>query len=165
MTSAMAPRRAVVRVLPPFESLLQQHAETVLGFLVSRVGPVDAQDCFQETFLAALRAYPELRDASNLRGWLLTIAQHKVTDAARAARRRPLPTDAIEIGSVPPQEPADGDLWAAVNRLPAKQRRAVAMRFAGDRSYDDIAEAMSISADAARRNVHEGIKKLRRDTR
>ena len=60
-------------------------------FLIASVGPVDADDCYQETWLAALRAYPRLRDASNLRSWILTIAHRKAIDhvrSVRAARRR-----------------------------------------------------------------------------
>jgi len=60
---------------PPFQRFLDAHRDLVWRFLVSSVGPVDAEDCFQETFLAALRAYPRLRAGSNLRAWVLTIAQ------------------------------------------------------------------------------------------
>ena len=64
-----------VTALPPFQTLLDEHAADVMGVLRGAVGRADAEDCFQETFLAALRAYPKLGDAGNLRGWLLTIAQ------------------------------------------------------------------------------------------
>jgi RNA polymerase sigma factor (sigma-70 family) len=151
--------------LPPFQALLDDHAEVVLRFLVARVGHVDAEDCFQETFLAALRAYPRLRDSANLRGWLLTIARNKVTDAHRDAQRRPILSEELDTATTAPKEPADGELWDAVGRLPAKQRNAVALRFAEDRSYEDIARTMATTPEAARRNVHEGIKKLRRGQR
>ena len=73
----------------------------VLGFLVAAVGPQEAEDCFQETFLAALRAYPRLEDDRNLRGWLLTIAHRKAIDHHRARGRR-----AVPAGS--PEEVAEG---------------------------------------------------------
>ena len=53
--------------LPPFQKLLDEHSRDVLGFLVASVGPHDAEDCFQETFIAALRGYPKLEHADNLR--------------------------------------------------------------------------------------------------
>ena len=56
--------------------LLDEHGSDVLGFLVASVGPHDAEDCFQETFIAALRTYPRLEHGRNLRSWLLTIADH-----------------------------------------------------------------------------------------
>ena len=76
--------------LPPFQWLLDEHAGTVLRFLTRHVGGTDAEDCFQETMLAALRAYPSLAHGTNLRGWLLTIARRKAVDSFRASGRRPL---------------------------------------------------------------------------
>ena len=60
--------------LPPFQMLLEEHGPDVHRYLAARVGPVDADDCWQETMLSALRAYPGLRHQSNLRGWMLRIA-------------------------------------------------------------------------------------------
>ena len=77
--------------LPPFQELLDEHGSDVLGFLVASVGPHDAEDCFQETFIAALRAYPKLEHARNLRSWLLTIAHRKAIDHHRARGRRAVP--------------------------------------------------------------------------
>src|ERR1700746_3937059 len=63
--------------LPPFQALLDAHGRDVHRFLVATVGGVDADDCYQETWLAALRAYPRLEDAANVRAWLFTIAHRK----------------------------------------------------------------------------------------
>lgn len=152
--------------LPPFQWVLDEYAESVLRFLVGLAGPVDADDCFQETMLAALRTYPTLEHGTNLRGWLMTIARRKAIDNSRAASRRPLAVgDPVLAEAAGVEELPDDGLWDTVRALPAKQRRAVSLRFAEDRSYADIAGAMSTSEDAARRNVHEGIKKLRRTMR
>jgi len=146
--------------LPPFQQLLDRHQRDVLGFLVAAVGPQEAEDCFQETFLAALRAYPRLDDDRNLRGWLLTIAHRKAIDHHRARKRRALPTgDAPEVAAEPQTE-ATG-VWSLVALLPPKQRTAVALRFACDLPHREVAAAIGCSEDAARRNVHEGIKRLR----
>ena len=75
--------------LPPFQELLDEHGHDVLGFLVASVGPHAAEDCFQETFIAALRGYPKLKHAGNLRSWLLTIAHRKAIDHHRAGAGRP----------------------------------------------------------------------------
>jgi RNA polymerase sigma factor (sigma-70 family) len=48
-----------------------------------------------------------------------------------------------------------------VAALPPKQRAAVALRFACDLPHREIAAALGTSEEAARRNVHEGIKRLR----
>jgi RNA polymerase sigma factor (sigma-70 family) len=151
-----------VSALPPFQALLDRHADDVLGFLIAAVGPQEAEDCFQETFLAALRSYPRLGDDGNLRGWLLTIAHRKAIDHHRARGRRATPTgDAPEI-AVEDRQPGSG-VWAAVAGLPAKQRTAVALRFACDLPHREIAAAIGCSEEAARRSVHEGVKKLREE--
>src|SRR5437763_795586 len=67
--------------LPPFQRILDAHAPHVQRFLVAAVGRDDADDCFQETFLSALRAYPRLRHRTNLRAWVLTIAHRKAIDS------------------------------------------------------------------------------------
>jgi RNA polymerase sigma factor (sigma-70 family) len=151
--------------LPPFQTLLDAHAGDVHRFLVATVGPIEADDCYQETWLAALRAYPRLRDAGNLRGWLFTIANRKAIDHIRTRKRAPLPAGAdLPAPAVEDELPRDDDgLRAAVRELPPKQRTAVAMRYELDADYQLIARAMGISEEAARRNVHEGLKRLRRE--
>ena len=152
--------------LPPFQSVFDDHAHAVLTFLTGAVGSSEAEDCFQETMLSALRAYPRLGDASNLRGWLFTIARRKAIDAHRARARRPTPVADPDPGSALDTHPsADEGLWDGVRGLPSKQRKAVVLRFAGDRSYPEIAAAMSTTQDSARQSVHEGLKKLRRELR
>jgi RNA polymerase sigma factor (sigma-70 family) len=153
-----------LNALPPFQEVLDRHRRDVHGFLVASVGPVDADDCFQETFLAALRAYPRLRDAANIRGWLLTIAHRKAIDHHRAAKRRPAPLASVpERGAFDPGQNGVDPIWHAVAALPPKQRAAVALRFACDLAHREIAAAIGCSEEAARRSVHEGIKRLREE--
>jgi RNA polymerase sigma factor (sigma-70 family) len=150
-------------VPPPFQRLLDDHSDAVLRFLVASVGPVEADDCFQETVLAALRAYPRLRHTDNLRGWLLTIAHRKALDAHRARARRAVPSEHVDPGTSDPASPADDDLWDAVHALPPKQRGAVLLRFVGDLSHREIAKALDSSEDAARRALADGLAKLRKE--
>jgi RNA polymerase sigma factor (sigma-70 family) len=148
--------------LPPFQKLIDAHGRDVHRLLVALVGRGDADDCYQETWLAALRAYPRLRDSSNLRSWLLTIAHRKAIDQLRTRRRVPALVGEIpESSSQTLAEPADEALWARVRELPEKQRTALALRYVVDASYTEISALMRTSEDAARRNVHEGLKRLR----
>ncbi len=155
--------------LPPFQTLLDNHGRDVHRFLIANVGPVDADDCWQETWLAALRAYPSLQDGSNLRAWVFTIAHRKLIDHARARSRRAIPVaEAAELASadvavVTVTAPPDEHLWSSVAQLPDKQRTALTLRFLIDSSYREIAEVMGISEEAARRNVHEALKRLRKE--
>jgi RNA polymerase sigma factor (sigma-70 family) len=150
--------------LPPFSDFLDQNRGTVYRFLTAAVGPHEADDCFQDTFLAALHAYPRLTDPTRLDRWILRIASRKAIDHHRAAGRRAVPTGTVPEGVAKPagQPQFDGELQAAVASLPPKQRLAVVHRHVLDRSYADVAETMGISEEAARANVYQGLKSLKK---
>ena len=159
------PGRAPV---PPFGTFLEANRAAVYRFLTVAVGPADADDCFQETFLAALRAYPRLTEGSKLDRWVMTIASRKAIDHHRARGRRAIPVDEVpEPGPAraasEPMEPTDvqDPLWVAVRSLPPRQRVAVVHRHVLDRPYDEIAELMGCSEETARANVYQGTKRLR----
>ncbi len=156
--------------LPPFQRLLDEHGRDVHAFLVASVGRSDADDCYQETWLAALRAYPRLGHAGNLRGWLLTIAARKALDLHRRRRRAPValanPEEALpaEPASEPvPNGLVSEDLWTAICGLPPKQRAAVILRHLLGADYATVAATLATSEAAARRSVHEGLKRLREE--
>jgi len=146
----------------PFNAFLEEHRSPVLAFLRAMVGPVDADDCFQETFMSALRSYETL-DGGNPRAWVMTIARNKAIDHHRATGRRPVPKG-DELPDVPaPRAPEpDSGLWSEVAALPDRQREALGLRFAADLRYREIAHAMNTTEEAARQSVHEGLKNLRR---
>lgn len=166
--------------LPPFQRFLDAEREVVWRYLVAQVGAAEAEDCFQETFISALRAYPRLRPGSNLRAWVLTIAQHKALDAHRAGGRRArLAAQAMEARGGVGAAISDGrtaaapsaqeqllaredELWQAVGALPERQRSAVVLRYVADLPHREIAAAMDCSVEAARRSLHEGLTKLRK---
>ncbi len=151
--------------LPPFQLFLDGHRDEVWRFLVATVGHGDAEDCFQETFVAAMRAYPRLRRDSNLRAWVLTIAHRKALDVYRGRSRGALPVAAIEAVDTRTAAPAperDESLWQNVHRLPARQRSAILLRYVADLPHREIAAAIGCSEEAARRSLHEGLQNLRK---
>ena len=147
--------------LPPFQAFFDAHQREVHGFLVSMVGTSDADDVFQETFISALRAYPKLREESNLRAWVLTIARRKAIDSIRAKKRRAVPSDSLPDTAAPPEPQTEPELWNAVGDLPPRMRAAVWLRYAGDLTHGDIARVMDSSEDAARKSVSDGLRKLK----
>jgi RNA polymerase sigma factor (sigma-70 family) len=149
--------------LPPFQALLDAHRADLYRFLVASVGPSEADDCFQETAIAALRAYPRLRHGGNLRAWLLRIAERKALDAHRAGSRRAVPVESPPERTSHPRANSEPTLWAAVRALPQKQRTAVFCRSVLGMPYPELAELLESSEEAARRNVHEGLKRLREE--
>jgi RNA polymerase sigma factor (sigma-70 family) len=149
--------------LPPFQALLDEHRADIYRFCVATVGPSDADDCFQETWISALKAYPNLRRADNLRAWLFRIAQNKSIDAHRARGRRAVPVAAVPEQPTSSPTDADPELWERVRDLPTKQRTAVFCRSVLGMSYAELAVLLESSEDAARRNVHEGLKRLKEE--
>ena len=146
---------------PPFEVALEQHGPKVHGWLVARMGPERADDVFQETMLAALRAWDQA-NPETLRPWLFTIAGNKAIDEDRRAVRRPDPQ--AEPDAWPSDEVTDrleDPVWDEVMALPEKQRAAVTLRFRGDLTHREIGLVMRTSEGAARRNVFEGLRNLR----
>ena len=166
-----APDGLTVRsgAIPPFQTFLEEQRPVVYRFLRASVGVERADDAFQETFLAALRAYPSLEDGRNLRGWVLTIATRKAIDAGRAGRRRALTVADVaavgdangQVGGEPEVFDAEDPVWKAVSSLPPRQRAAIVHRYVLDRSYAEVAAAMASTEEAARANVHQGLRKLK----
>jgi len=148
--------------LPPFQQFFERHRDEVYRFVLAMVGRNHADDVFQETFLAALRGYPGLTDDTSLRAWIFTIARHKAIDEFRGGARRAVASgdvpDVVAGHAVATPEP---ELWQDVRGLPPKQRAAVVHRYVHDLAYDEIGVLLDCSAEAARRSVHEGIRKLR----
>ncbi len=157
----MQPRPSVDgEAIPPFASFFDDTRALVLRFLTFRVGPHEAEDCFQETFLSALKAYPQLEPDSNLRAWILRIAENKAIDAIRKRAR----VKRDDIGELHIEDKyVDRDLWLAVQALPPKQLTAVAYRYIGDLPYRNIAAEMGTSEEAARQNVRAALKSLRKE--
>ncbi len=138
---------------------MDEYGAMVLRVCRAVLGPVDAEDAWSETFLAALRAYPDLPADANVEAWLVTIAHRKALDGWRAERRRP-----VAVAEVPDRGTADvwhGDLWAALARLPHKQRLAVAYHHLAGLPYREIAAITGGTEAAARRAAADGMKRLR----
>lgn len=146
----------------PFETVVAAHGATVLRVCRALLGHPDADDAWSETFLSALKAYPELPAEANVEAWLVTIAHRKAIDITRARARRPTPTDQLpETAAVSPHE-RDTELVAAVAQLPPKQRQAVAYHYLAGLPYADVATVLGGSTDTARRAAADGIATLRR---
>jgi RNA polymerase sigma factor (sigma-70 family) len=147
----------------PFECIVAEHGETVLRVCRVVVGPVDADDAWSETFLSALRAFPDLPEDTNVQAWLVTVAHRKAIDIVRKRREERLPLDDLIERPSPigvPGTPED-DLWDAVATLPLKQRQAVAYHYLAGLPYAEVAGLIGGTAEAARRAAADGIRALR----
>lgn len=163
ISRSVAPGRLQnVTVDRPFEDIVTEYGPLVLRVCRAVVGPVEADDAWSETFLSALRAYPDLAPETNIEAWLVTIAHRRSIDVGRAISRAPAPVAEVpETGHTQDADAADPDLWAALAALPDKQRRTLAYRHLAGLPYAEIAGLLGGSAEAARRAAADGIKTLR----
>ena len=148
--------------LPPFQRFLDAHRDDVWRFLAASVGPDAADDCFQETFLSAMRAYPRLRPDSNPRAWVLTIAHRKALDHHRARKRHAVPVATVPDVAVPAEsEPTDG-VWERVRELPPKQRAALLLSRIDGLAYRDVADALGCTEGAVKALLFRATQSLKK---
>ena len=154
----------VMRMKEPFDHTVARHGATVLRVCraVLGVGP-DADDAWSETFLAALKAWPDLDEDTNVEAWLVRVAHRKAIDVTRARRRHAVPTEdlpqAASTSGVP--DGTEHDLWRAVADLPERQRLAVAYHYLGGLPHKETAALVGGTAEAVRRSAADGIRNLR----
>ena len=150
--------------MQPFEDVVAEYGPMVLRVCRAVLGPVDADDAWSETFLSAMRAYPDLAPRANVEAWLVTIAHRRAIDVGRAISRAPMPAETLPERHAPRGNSAadDPELWAALAALPDKQRKAVAYHHLAGLPHAEIAELLGNSPAAARRAAADGIKTLRK---
>ncbi|MFW6600358.1 RNA polymerase sigma factor [Propionibacteriaceae bacterium Y2011] len=156
---------SVMKMKQPYDSAVTTHGATVLRVCRAVLGPgADADDAWSETFLAALRAWPDLDDDTNVEAWLVRVAHRKAVDVIRGRQRRPVPTEHLPETTSPLGRPEDVelDLWAAVAALPERQRLAVAYHWFGGLPHTETAELIGGTPAAVRRAAADGIASLRR---
>ncbi len=145
------------------------HGTAVLRVCRALVGLQDAEDVWQETFLAALRAYPST-EVLNYQAWLVSIARNKAMDHHRTAGRLPIPASSPLSGPDGVDDVAhavvSGEdaamVWAALGLLPKKQREAVVYHHLAGLRHAEVAELLGNSEAAARRAAADGMKGLRK---
>jgi RNA polymerase sigma-70 factor (ECF subfamily) len=127
-----------------------------------------ADDIVQETFIRAWRHLDRLeRDDRPVRPWLIQVARHLLTDAARHDRRRP-PTVADEHAAA--TVGVDGGLdrvldqqvlQQAIKRLPPRQLSVFIESWVCGASLDAVAERLGIPPGTARSRMHYALRILR----
>jgi RNA polymerase sigma factor (sigma-70 family) len=151
-------------MMQPFDLAVRTHGGTVLRVCRAVLGPgPDADDAWQETFLAALRTWPELESVTNLEAWLVRVAGRKAIDVLRARGRHPVPVAELPDTPVAAASESDGHsaLWAAVAALPERQRLAIAYHYLGGLRHTETAELIGGTPEAVRRAAADGLKSLR----
>lgn len=148
----------------PFERAVTRHGATVLRVCRAVLGPgADADDAWSETFVAALRSWPELPEDTNVEAWLVRVARRKAIDVTRLRARHAIPAELPERPSSVGNHGGDEyGVWQAVAALPERQRLAIAYHYLGGLPHAQTAELIGGTPEAVRRAAADGIKSLRR---
>jgi RNA polymerase sigma-70 factor (ECF subfamily) len=171
----MTARAKLPRIPLPFEDAMRRHDREIMRFLVRMTRDrEDALDLFQETFLRAYRAYPELDSEAGLRPWLFKIAanlcRNRARDRARHSRVIAPAADAEALDAFSPHHlnhandcapDAALDLRRAIAGLPGKQGQAFVMRKIVGLEYSEIGSALGCSEESARAGVYQALRKLK----
>jgi len=144
-----------------FGQLLERHERELLAYAIRLSGQrADAEDLYQDTFLAAFRAWPPPR-RGNERAWLYRIATNRAIDRERRSRRIVASTDDLALAAPERDGVTLADLAGAIRTLPAGQRAAFVLRKVQGLPYADVAQALECSEQAARARVSEALKKVK----
>jgi RNA polymerase sigma-70 factor (ECF subfamily) len=166
-----------------FGQIVRRYQDLVYGYAFSVLGDRDlAQDAAQETFLAAYRALPQLKDPEALPGWLRRVARTHCLRMTRWARRgaAPLPDEHAETGRwTSDQDPVAAAetaelrraLIAAVGVLTPREREATVLFYVSGLPQEDVARFLDVPVttvkkrlQAARRRMHERMDDMVRET-
>ena len=174
MAASGAARTAVLEpaVHQSFDGALSRHGAEIYRYALhlTRNRP-DADDLYQETALKAYRAWDRLPCDANHRAWLYRIATNTfLSDKRKSSRLRSLDGE-VAVETIPAvAQDEDGRLDAGdllcdvehfIGSLPPKQRVALVQRKYLEMGYSEIAAMLGCSEEAARRSVHEALRKLR----
>ncbi|CAA9555862.1 MAG: hypothetical protein AVDCRST_MAG73-3272 [uncultured Thermomicrobiales bacterium] len=157
-----------------FDDLLDRHSAEIYRYACHLTrNCADADDLYQDTMLKAYRAFGRLDGAEthNYRAWLYKIAtntflgdrrkrgrEHPIDDALEAT----LPAASLDHAAGLDARDLLSEVSAFVAALPRKQRVALVLRKFHEVGYAEIAASLECSEEAARANVHEALRKLRR---
>ena len=131
-----------------------------------------AEEAVQEAFASLYRAGPRLRDRAAAPGY---VYRSVVNECRAVLRRREIAgrrlgaSSARDVDDAPGADAAvlAGEARAAVfealGRLPQRQRECVVLRWYGDLSERDIANALGISGGSVKTHLHRGLAALAAD--
>jgi RNA polymerase sigma-70 factor (ECF subfamily) len=154
-----------------FSAVYDEHVWQVYGFFAYRMrNRADVEDLTQQTFERALRSWSRYDPSrAGVATWLLVIARNLLVDhfrADRSARRQPLDDldgehDALAEAGEQPDLGLEPDLERALASLGARERDLIALRFGGDLTGPEIAEATGLSLANVQQILSRSLRRMR----
>ena len=162
-------RRAREGRADAFESLVEHYGPSIYRLAAAIVGSDEARDVAQESFVAAWRDLPNLRQVDRFEVWLRRIVINRSRNALRSRGRRPSgPLEAMTVAQTASPQPDFRDaihtrdsLDAAFEGLSADHRAAVVLHYGADLSIRDTAEAMGVAVGTAKSRLNAALGRMR----
>jgi RNA polymerase sigma-70 factor (ECF subfamily) len=171
MTDPHLVARAQEGDLPAFEELVRKYQREIYNLACRLVqDPEEAKDMAQQTFMQAYIHIREFRGQSQFRTWLFRIAINQCYNFFKTKKKFGDPVDSQELVIVDEDNPQEGliaaedrsRLYAALERLPVKQRAVLTLKLEQGLSYKEISEELGGTAGAARVNFCQAVKTLKK---
>jgi RNA polymerase sigma factor (sigma-70 family) len=156
-----------------FAGIVERYQSLVCAIAYSGLGDLDlSRDVAQETFVAAWKGLPTLREPGRLRAWLAGIARHLMQNARRRRGREraasaPL-EEAAQLASAsagPLDAAIDAQqqalLWSALSAIPEHYREALVLFYREEQSIRAVAQGLELSEDAVKQRLSRGRRMLK----
>jgi RNA polymerase sigma-70 factor (ECF subfamily) len=148
-----------------FSSLVETYQRPVYNLCYRMLGNAeDAEDAAQETFLRAYKSMKRYDNSRPFSTWLLSIAAHYCIDQMRKRRYQVVSVEDLPVPDLPDTSPGletslgrreeQRRVHAVLATLEATDRAAVVMYYWYDFSYEEIAQALSLTVSAVKSRLH-----------
>ena len=145
------------------DSVIDRYQDMVYGLALTRTGNrADADDVFQEVFLAYCQCGKTFRDEEHRKAWLLrtTINQARRVTAS-SWRQKTVPLSEQEDAPVQFREPEENQVWEALQDLTEDYRLPIYLFYFQELSTQEIAKILAIRPGAVRMRLTRGRDQLR----
>jgi RNA polymerase sigma-70 factor (ECF subfamily) len=157
-----------------FATLVERYKDAVQNLAYRMLGnTTEAEDITQETFVRAYTQLATYKPVHKFSTWLLSIASHLAIDQLRRRRFLALPLEdvpflewIVDVGVSPEQSALQGEqqdeIQTYLQRLPAKYRAVIVLRYWHDFSYEEIANALKLTPALVKARLHRARELLAR---
>ena len=145
------------------EEIIDRYQNTVYGLALARTGSrADADDVFQEVFLAYCQCGKTFRDEEHRKAWLLRTTMNQCRRVTASIwRQKTVPLSEREDAPVLFQEPEENQVWEALQGLAVDYRLPIYLFYFQELSTQEIAKALGIRPGAVRMRLTRGREQLR----
>ncbi len=171
MTDSQLVARAQDGELPAFEELVKKYQRDIYSLACRIVMDMEeAKDLTQQAFVQAFVHIRSFRQQAQFRTWLFRIALNQCYNYLKSRKKFGDPLDVDEVSLAGDDSP-EADLvaredhrrlYAALARLPSKQRAVITLKVEQGLSYEEISQVLGGTTGAARVNYCQAIKSLRK---